>query len=262
MGMLEVKNLTKKFGGLTAVNDLSFTLEEEGIHALIGPNGSGKSTTINLITGIYPANEGSVLFEGKECLGREIHDIARMGIRRTWQDLQLFTALTVMENVMVGAQSQTTAGMVRTILDYKKFRSEEKMLQEKAKAVLHKVGLWERRNEVLSGQPYGIRKLTALALVLVSEPKFLLLDEPAAGLNPSERNEFLDVVLKTFDSGIKILIVEHNMDVVMSISKKITVLDFGRKIAEGSCDEIRTNEAVIAAYLGHKFAEKSARQER
>lgn len=254
MPLLEVKNLTKRFGGLTAVNDLSFVLEEDGIHSLIGPNGSGKSTTINLITSVLRADTGSVLFEGQECIGKKTHEIAQLGIRRTWQDTPLVPTLTLLENVMVGAHEKTSAGMIRTVLDSKKFREEEKVLKEKAEDALERIGIYERRNELLSMQPYGIRKLTAMGVALIGEPKLLMLDEPAAGLNPSERAELIDVVLKTFDKGIKILIVEHNMDVVMSISKKITVLNFGSKIAEGSVDEIQNNDLVIKAYLGHKFS--------
>lgn len=253
MAILEVKHLTKRFGGLTAVNDLSFSLEENGIHALIGPNGSGKSTTINLLTNVLQANEGSVLFNGEECVGKRIHETAQMGIRRTWQDMPLVPTLTLMENVMVGAHEKTSAGLIRTVLDFRKFHEEEHFLREKAKYALERVGVYERRNELLGSQPYGIRKLTAMGIALIGDPKLLLLDEPAAGLNPSERREFISVVQRTFEEGIKILIVEHNMDVVMSISKKITVLNFGSKIAEGSTQEIKNNELVIQAYLGQKY---------
>lgn len=254
MAILEVKHLSKQFGGLTAVNDLSFSLEETGIHALIGPNGSGKSTTINLLTNVLQANTGSVLFNGEECIGRKVHEIARIGIRRTWQDMPLVPTLTLMENVMVGAHEKTSAGLIRTVLDFRKYREEERFLREKAESALERVGIYNRRHELLGSQPYGIRKLTAMCVALIGDPKLLLLDEPAAGLNPSERREFIDIVQKTFDEGIKILIVEHNMDVVMNISKKITVLNFGSKIAEGTTQEIKNNDLVIQAYLGKKFS--------
>ena len=256
MPMLEVKNLTKCFGGLVAVNDLSFTLEETGIHALIGPNGSGKSTTINLITDVLHADSGSVCFEGTECIGKRPFKVAQIGIRRTWQDMPLVPTLTLLENIMVGAHEKTVAGMVRTVVDIRKYHQEEKILRKKAEDVLQRLGLYERRNEFLGSQPYGIRKLTAMGVALIGEPKLLLLDEPAAGLNPTERKEFIDVVLRTFDDGVKILIVEHNMDVVMSISKKITVLNFGSKIAEGSTQDIKTNDLVIKAYLGYKYSKE------
>lgn len=254
MSILEVKHLTKQFGGLTAVNDLSFSLEENGIHALIGPNGSGKSTTINLLTNVLQANTGSVLFHGEECMGKRVHETARLGIRRTWQDMPLVPTLTLMENVMVGAHEKTSAGLIRTVLDFQKYREEERFLREKAEYALERVGIYSRRNELLGSQPYGIRKLTAMGVALIGDPKLLLLDEPAAGLNPSERREFIEVVQKTFEEGIKILIVEHNMDVVMGISKKITVLNFGSKIAEGSTEEIKDNDLVIQAYLGQKYS--------
>lgn len=179
---------------------------------------------------------------------------ARLGIRRTWQDMPLVPTLTLMENVMVGAHEKTSAGLIRTVLDFQKYREEERFLREKAEYALERVGIYSRRNELLGSQPYGIRKLTAMGVALIGDPKLLLLDEPAAGLNPSERREFIEVVQKTFEEGIKILIVEHNMDVVMSISKKITVLNFGSKIAEGSTEEIKDNDLVIQAYLGQKYS--------
>lgn len=251
--LMEVKNLTKSFGGLVAVNDLSFELEETGVHALIGPNGSGKTTTINLISGMLPANEGSIQFDGKELNGMKPHQIARVGLRRTHQNIKLFSTMSILENVMVGAHMDTNAGIIRTLLDFKTYINEEKMLKERAEEVLELVGLYDRRNEIVGSQPYGVQKLTELGVGMVSKPKLLLLDEPAAGLTPSERTEFIDMVLKIFDMGVKVLIVEHNMDVVMNISKKITVLNFGSKIAEGSPFDIQNNDDVIKAYLGRKF---------
>ena len=251
--LLKIEHLTKTFSGLVAVNDVSLDLEENGVHALIGPNGSGKTTTINLITGIFPANEGSIVFDGQELTSMQPHEIARLGLRRTYQDLKLFKKLTILENIMVGAQYRMKAGLLRTIFDGKSFRAEERLLREQAENVIELLGIQDFSGHMVSSEPYGIQKLTAVGIALIGKPKLLLLDEPAAGLNPSERSRFVDIIFKILESGTKIFIIEHNMDVVMSISKKITVLNFGSKIAEGTPDEIKNNDTVIRAYLGRKF---------
>lgn len=251
--LLTVRNLTKHFSGLTAVDDVSFDLEESGVHALIGPNGSGKTTTINLITGVLPADEGSILFDGHELSGLKPHEIARLGLRRTYQNLRLFKKLTIRENIMIGAQQNVKAGLLRTILDRNAFRSEEAILRDKAQDVIRLLGLERFADHMADSEPYGIQKLTAVGVALVDHPKLLLLDEPAAGLNPSERSRFIDIIYQILDAGPKIFLVEHNMDVVMNISKKVTVLNFGSKIAEGAPDEIKQDSTVIKAYLGRKF---------
>ncbi len=251
--LLVIQNLTKRFGGLTAVRDLSMTLTRSGIHALIGPNGSGKTTTVNLITGMLPADEGSIIFDEHEIRGRKPYLIARAGIRRTYQNIKLFSSLTIKENMMVGGHSLTTAGMVRTIFDYKTHNAEERMLSEKADQILETVGLTGVANRISGSQPYGIQKVSELGIALMTDPKLILLDEPAAGLNPSERSAFIDKVLHIKDRGIKILLIEHNMDVVMNLSEIITVLSFGSKIAEGTPSEIQNNDDVIKAYLGKKY---------
>lgn len=258
--LLKIDNLTKKFGGLTAVGDLSLYLEDGGIHSLIGPNGSGKTTTINLISGVYPCDSGSLIYNGtKEIRGMPPHEIARLGIRRTYQNIKLFSSMTIKENIMVGGHCETKAGIVRTIVDYRKFKEEEKMLSEKADSMLEIIGLKNRANELSGAQPYGVQKVTELGIAMMTNPKIILLDEPAAGLNPSERASFMNMVLRIRDDyKIKFLLVEHNMDVVMSVSEKISVLNFGRKIAEGTPYEIRNNDEVIKAYLGRKFEKKKA----
>lgn len=252
-GLLAVRHLTKHFSGLTAVNDVSFDLEESGVHALIGPNGSGKTTTINLITGVLPADGGSVVFDGHELKQMKPHEIARLGLRRTYQNLRLFRKLTIRENIMIGAQREVEAGLLRTVFDGKIFRAEEAILRDRAQEVIKLLGLERFADHMADSEPYGIQKLTAVGVALVDRPKLLLLDEPAAGLNPSERNRFIDIIYRILESGSKVFIVEHNMDVVMNISRKITVLNFGSKIAEGTPDEIKNDISVIKAYLGRKY---------
>lgn len=248
--LLRVEHITKRFGGLVAVNDLSFNLCNDGIHALIGPNGSGKTTTINMISGALRANEGHITLDGHELVGKKTYQIARLGMRRTYQNLKLFNSLTMLENVMVSAHEQMRAGVIKTVFLPNIFRKEEKQLKEKAELILESLGIVSYKDENVAGLPYGIQKMTELAIAMIADPKLILLDEPAAGLNPTERVEFVDTLLRIYDQGVKMLIIEHNMDVVMNISKKITVIDFGTKIAEGTPLEIQQNEAVIKAYLG------------
>ena len=251
--LLQLSHVTKKFSGLVAVNDVSIDLEENGVHALIGPNGSGKTTTINVITGIYRANEGTIRFDGQEIQDMAPHKIAELGLRRTYQNLNLFRKLTIRENIMMGAQHEMKAGLLRTIFDGKKFRAEEEELQERSEEVIKLLGIGKFADNLVASEPYGIQKLTSVGMALIDHPKLLLLDEPAAGLNPSERSGFVDIIFKIREMGTKILIIEHNMDVVMNISKKITVLNFGSKIAEGTPEEIRNDDTVIKAYLGRKY---------
>lgn len=254
MGILKVEHLTKKIGGLTAVNDFSFDMQPRTIHALIGPNGSGKTTTINMLNGVFPATSGKITFEGQEITGMATYKIARLGVARTFQNIKLFNSLTVEENLMIGGQAKYAKGsIVEFLLNPKKAAQEEKVLKEVAAEVMEKLKITDIAHRTVDGLPYGKLKMVELARSMMSSPKLILLDEPAAGLNPSERVEFLESLIQLFESGVDLFLVEHNMDVVMKISHNITVINFGSKIAEGKPKEIQNNPEVIKAYLGDRY---------
>lgn len=253
--ILELQHVTKRFSGLVAVNDLSIQAERGTIHSLVGPNGSGKSTTISMINGMLPLTEGEVLFNAQKISGLGTHEIARKGIGRTFQNIKVFGTLTVLENVMVGghALNQKSGGLMKYLLNVKGTNSEEKMIRERAEQALEFVGMKDLMRQPVGSLAYGRQKMTELARALVSQPQLLLLDEPAAGLNPSERAELTKMLLKVHKSGISLFLVEHNMDIVMTISDRITVINFGSKIAEGTPDEVKNDDEVIRAYLGSKY---------
>ncbi|MEA4898639.1 MAG: ABC transporter ATP-binding protein [Christensenellaceae bacterium] len=254
--VLKLEGLAKRFHGLVAVSDLSIDVEERTIHALIGPNGSGKSTTVNLITGAYPSSGGRVFHRGTEITNRPAYEIAQTGINRTFQNLKLYRSMTVLENLMVGMHVKTTQGFFSFLVNPMRTAREEREMREKALEVLTFLGLYKLRGEYVNNISYGRQKMTELGRSLMNDPKLLFLDEPAAGLNPSERVEFIDILLKVFDSGIDLFLIEHNMDVVMNISHMITVINFGMKIAEATAKEIQTDETVIQAYLGNKYRKR------
>ena len=253
---LELRGLTKHFGGLVAVNDLSLTMYKRSIHALIGPNGSGKTTTVNIINGVTPETSGEIFFYGEKISGLKSNSIANKGIGRTFQNIKLFNTLTVLENIMVGGHSLegNSKGLVKYLFDVPGSFREEKLIKEKAEAVLDFIGMKDDSGKPVGSLPYGRQKVTELGRALMTEPKLIILDEPAAGLNPSERAVLIDVFMKAFESGIDLFLIEHNMDVIMNISTIITVLNFGSKIAEGTASEIQSNDEVIKAYLGRKYA--------
>jgi branched-chain amino acid transport system ATP-binding protein len=251
--VLRIEHLTKRFGGLCAVNDLSLNMSSRTIHALVGPNGSGKSTTINMITGSYPATSGRVYHGDTDITNRPPYDISATGINRTYQNLKLYPSLTVKENLMVGMHSKTTQGFASFIVNPFRAAQEEREISERADNMLDHIGIYNLRDEYVSNIAYGRQKMTELGRALMNEPTLLFLDEPAAGLNPSERVEFVNLLLKVFESGIDLFLIEHNMDVVMNISHRITVINFGAKIAEGTPREIQSNPDVISAYLGNRY---------
>jgi len=253
--ILDLKNLTKYFGGLAAVSDLSFQIERGAIYSLIGPNGAGKSTTINLITGMDRASTGEVIFRDRKLNSIEPYIISGMGISRTFQHVRLFGRMTVLENVLVGKHLAFQYGIFGTLLRTPKMRRQERLNKERALAYLDTIGLLDKANEEAASLSYGQQKLLDLARALSMEPKLLLLDEPCAGLNETEINYFANLIKRIRNSGITILLIEHHMKLVMDISDRIIVLEYGKKIAEGNPKEIQENSAVREAYLGTAVAE-------
>ncbi len=251
--ILRLDHITKRFSGLVAVNDLSLGMKKRSIHALIGPNGSGKTTTVNQITGTFAPTEGDIYYKDVCTTNMQPYQIARLGISRTFQNLKLFNSMSVLENLMVGGHEMTKTGILRFLYDFNSARKEEKKLQERAEEVLEYIGMQDLKDVNVKNLPYGKQKMTELGRALMLKPEVLILDEPAAGLNPTERKEFVDIILRTFADGIDIFLIEHNMDVVMNICTDITVLNFGAKIAEGTPDEIQNNDEVIKAYLGDRY---------
>lgn len=252
--LLNLKGISKDFGGLRAVNKVDLTVEEGAITALIGPNGSGKSTLINIITGVYGATEGSVFFDGKCINGLPTHEIVEMGIARTFQLTKLFKGMTVLENVMVGGHSWAKAGnFLPIVLNRPSVRHEEVKVYEYAMEMLRVAGIEDKAYEMAGNLPHGQQRLLELARSLATKPKLLLLDEPAAGLNPHEEDMFQEALRSILRTGITILLVEHHMRLVMNVSDWVHVIDIGNKIAEGTPKEIGKNPVVVKAYLGKEY---------
>jgi branched-chain amino acid transport system ATP-binding protein len=248
---LQVQDLSISFGGIHALTSVSFSVDQGEIVSIIGPNGAGKTTIFNCISRIYAPETGSIKFEGIELLGKKASAIAKLGIARTFQNIALFSHMTVLDNLLLGAHNQWKCGTLRSGLFYGEALRQELALRKKAEEIIDFLEIEHVRKSVVHALPYGVQKRVELGRALVLEPKLLLLDEPAAGMNVEETEDMARFVLDIQEEmGITILLVEHDMGVVMDISDRICVLDFGSKIAEGVPEEIKTNKAVIKAYLG------------
>ena len=250
--MLKVENVKKIFGGLMAIAGVKFTAEKGKITSIIGPNGAGKTTLINMITGVYKCDEGRILFKDIDITNKPPYEIVKLGIIRTFQNLQVFNNMTVLENVMVGLHRKTKYEFINCILNLPYVKKQEIEIVEKSFEALKFVGLEKKANFNANSLPYGEEKKLELARALVSEPELLILDEPVAGLNLNEAEEICDLLIKLKeDENLTIILIEHNMNVVMDISDKVIVLHYGEKIAEGTPEEIQKNPDVIRAYLGN-----------
>ena len=252
--LLEVRGLSKRFGGIKAVEDVSFGIPEKGIISMIGPNGAGKSTFINVVSGVYTPDAGEVHLEGEDVAGLPAHAMASKRLSRTFQLEELFISLTVLENVLVGCHTGSSSGILPCGFSLPSARKEERRLRDEAMECLREVGLEERAYDTVSQLPLGERKLVGIARALAMKPKLLMLDEPAGGLAAHEVERLIQLIYALRKQGLTLFIVEHNMPFVMSLSEQIVVLDEGKKIAEGTPDQVRSNERVIKAYLGEEVA--------
>lgn len=253
--ILVAENVVKRFGGLVAVNKMNFNIETGRLYSIIGPNGAGKTTFFNAISGLYPPEEGTITFDGHRIERLVPEKITALHIARTFQNIRLFGGMTVIENIMVGAFTRLKQNPVQAVLRTKAFKEEEKRAEARAEELMEYVGLRGVGNELAASLPYGAQRRVEIARALASEPKLLLLDEPAAGMNPAESEDAMKLFRRLRDDlGITILLIEHDMKVVMNISERISVMDYGEKIAEGTPKEIASNPRVIEAYLGRGAA--------
>lgn len=249
--ILGVQDLTKMFGGVKAQDHISFSIEKGIVCGLIGPNGAGKTTLFNLITGIYRPDAGKVVFNGKDISKTPVHRLVKAGVARTFQHVELFSSMTLLENIMVGMHVRTKAGFWAAVTRIPAMKREERQSRSRAEELLEFTGLAENAHKMAGDLPAGRQKTAQIARALASNPLLLLLDEPAAGLNPVETHALGKLIRKIKQSGITMMLVEHDMSLVMEMSDKVVVLDQGKKLAQGTPRQIQSNEAVMSAYLGN-----------
>jgi len=252
MALLELKAVSKNFGKLQAVSDLDFAVEKGAIHSLIGPNGAGKTTVFNLITGTYPVTSGNIIFNGDDITRMQPHQTAQKGIGRSFQGTYLFMQQTVLDNLMIGFHMTCRAGALKEFLHTSSARKTDAECRQQALEIIDFMGLGPQKNEMAGNLPHGHQRALGVSIALACTPTLLMLDEPVTGMNPTETVEMVERIRRIRERGITIILVEHTMRVVMNVSDRITVLSYGRKIAEGLPDQIKNNQEVIEAYLGRE----------